>query len=156
MLRDREMEEGPFHVLLIGLDEKTSDFAHPGLDSDKSFQWTHEHIDSDTASIPYNQCNPSQSVQRSRRTTQEPVFHDVVNQRFHNAICFEMEAAGVTDETRCPVIRGISDYSDSHKDGAWQDYAAAMAAAFAKQFLFTIQPSIVAGIDPLAISESMS
>ena len=67
-----------------------------------------------------------------------------------------MEAAGVIDETRCLVIRGISDYSDSHKTGLWQNYAAATAAAFAKQFLFTIQPSSVAGIDPVAVSQSTS
>lgn len=81
---------------------------------------------------------------------------DEVSRRFHNALCFEMEAAGVIDETQCLVIRGISDYSDSHKNGIWQDYAAASAAAFAKQFLITIQPSSVADIDPVAISQCTS
>jgi hypothetical protein len=47
-----------------------------------------------------------------------------------------MEAAGVMDETRCLVIRGIADYSDSHKNQFWQDYAAATAASFAREFLY--------------------
>ncbi len=33
------------------------------------------------------------------------------------------------------VIRGICDYADSHKNDRWQRYAAATAAAFAKEFL---------------------
>jgi hypothetical protein len=34
------------------------------------------------------------------------------------------------------VIRGISDYCDSHKNDQWQGYAAAVAAAYAGQLLF--------------------
>lgn len=50
-------------------------------------------------------------------------------------LCFEMEAAGLMDNIPCLVIRGICDYADSHKDKHWQPYAAATAAAFAKEFL---------------------
>ena len=31
-------------------------------------------------------------------------------------ICFEIEAAGLIDNFRCLVIRGICDYTDSHKN----------------------------------------
>ncbi|KAB8225646.1 nucleoside phosphorylase domain-containing protein [Aspergillus novoparasiticus] len=55
--------------------------------------------------------------------------------REHNVLCFEMEAAGLMDQFPCLVIRGISDYADSHKDDRWQDYASAIAAAFAKDLL---------------------
>ncbi|KAE8322170.1 nucleoside phosphorylase domain-containing protein [Aspergillus sergii] len=55
--------------------------------------------------------------------------------REHNVLCFEMEAAGLMDQFPCLVIRGISDYADSHKDDRWQDYASAVAAAFAKDLL---------------------
>ncbi|KAK6820353.1 hypothetical protein RU639_007490 [Aspergillus parasiticus] len=55
--------------------------------------------------------------------------------REHNVLCFEMEAAGLMDQLPCLVIRGISDYADSHKDDRWQDYASAVAAAFAKDLL---------------------
>jgi nucleoside phosphorylase len=43
-------------------------------------------------------------------------------------LCFEMEAAGLVDHSPCVVIRGICDYSDTHKNDLWQGYAAAMAA----------------------------
>ncbi|KAE8148897.1 nucleoside phosphorylase domain-containing protein [Aspergillus avenaceus] len=48
----------------------------------------------------------------------------------HNILCFEMEAAGVTNAIPCLVIRGICDYADSHKNKLWQEYAAAKAAAY--------------------------
>ncbi|RDW64456.1 5'-methylthioadenosine/S-adenosylhomocysteine nucleosidase family protein [Aspergillus mulundensis] len=51
------------------------------------------------------------------------------------AICFEMEAAGIMEERASLVIRGISDYCDSHKNKQWQGYAALVAAAYAKQIL---------------------
>ena len=50
-------------------------------------------------------------------------------------ICFEMEAAGLMNSFPCLVIRGICDYADEHKDDTWQRYAAATAAAFAKELL---------------------
>ncbi|KAI5237914.1 purine and uridine phosphorylase [Aureobasidium subglaciale] len=52
-----------------------------------------------------------------------------------NVICFEMEAAGLMNHFPCLVIRGISDYADSHKNDRWQPYAAATAAAYAKELL---------------------
>ena len=42
----------------------------------------------------------------------------------HDALCFEMEAAGLMNDFPCVMIRGICDYSDSHKNDAWQGYAA--------------------------------
>ncbi len=50
-------------------------------------------------------------------------------------ICFEMEAAGLMNSFPCLVIRGICDYADEHKNDDWQRYAAATAAAFAKELL---------------------
>ncbi|PLN86801.1 hypothetical protein BDW42DRAFT_182208 [Aspergillus taichungensis] len=50
-------------------------------------------------------------------------------------ICFEMEAAGLMDILPCLPIRGICDYSDSHKGEEWQKYAAATAAAYATELL---------------------
>ncbi|KAG8422108.1 hypothetical protein J3459_010693 [Metarhizium acridum] len=52
-----------------------------------------------------------------------------------DVICFDMEAAGVMDVMDCLVIRGICDYSDSHRTKEWQNHAAAAAAAYAKGFL---------------------
>jgi len=44
-------------------------------------------------------------------------------------LCFEMEAAGLTNRFPCLVVRSIYDYSDSHKSRQWQGYAAMTAAA---------------------------
>ena len=49
-----------------------------------------------------------------------------------------MEAAGLVDNFPCLVIRGICDYADSHKNKNWQRYAAATAAAYAKELLSII------------------
>ncbi|KAL1640064.1 hypothetical protein SLS58_007331 [Diplodia intermedia] len=52
-----------------------------------------------------------------------------------DCICYEMEAAGLMNNFPCLVIRGICDYADSHKNDQWHPYAAAIAAAFAKELL---------------------
>ena len=53
-------------------------------------------------------------------------------------MCFEMEAAGLMNDFPCLVVRGICDYTDSHKNKKWQPYAAATAAACAKEILSII------------------
>ncbi|KAF3310099.1 hypothetical protein TWF173_010109 [Orbilia oligospora] len=58
-------------------------------------------------------------------------------------LCFEMEAAGLMNHFPCLVIRGICDYSDSHKNKEWQGYAAMTAAAYAKDLLSQITPTRV-------------
>jgi nucleoside phosphorylase len=58
-------------------------------------------------------------------------------------LCFEMEAAGLMNHFPCLVVRGICDYSDSHKNKEWQEYAALTAAAYAKDLLCQINPSRV-------------
>lgn len=60
-----------------------------------------------------------------------------------NILCFEMEAAGLMNNFPCLVIRGISDYADSHKNDDWQNYAALAGAAFARQLLTLLKPSKV-------------
>jgi nucleoside phosphorylase len=56
--------------------------------------------------------------------------------RQYGILCFEMEAAGALADFPCLVIRGISDYSDSHKNDRWHGYAAAAAAAYARELFF--------------------
>jgi nucleoside phosphorylase len=60
-----------------------------------------------------------------------------------DVLCFEMEAAGLMNHFPCLVIRGICDYSDTHKNKEWQGYAAMAAAAYAKDLLCRIPPSRV-------------
>ncbi|PNP40510.1 hypothetical protein TGAMA5MH_07507 [Trichoderma gamsii] len=58
----------------------------------------------------------------------------------NEVLCFEMEAAGLMNDFSCLVIRGICDYSDSHKNKNWQGYAALAAAAYAKDLLNRLRP----------------
>ncbi|GFF49056.1 hypothetical protein IFM58399_08459 [Aspergillus lentulus] len=60
----------------------------------------------------------------------------------NGVLCFEMEAAGLTNHFPCLIIRGICDYSDSHKNNDWQGYAAMVAAAYTKDLLSRIPPNM--------------
>ncbi|KAJ3497611.1 hypothetical protein NLG97_g1762 [Lecanicillium saksenae] len=57
-----------------------------------------------------------------------------------NVLCFEMEAGGLMNHFPCIVIRGICDYSDTHKNKDWQGHAAMTAAAYAKDLIGRISP----------------
>ncbi|KAI1355796.1 hypothetical protein F5Y01DRAFT_153195 [Xylaria sp. FL0043] len=108
-------------------------------------------------------CDRSRLVRRPSRSNNNPMIHygiiasgnqvmkhartrDRVAQEF-DAICFEMEAAGLMDSFQCLVIRGICDYSDSHKNKEWQKYASATAAAYAQELL-GIMPTTDTGTNP--------
>lgn len=99
-------------------------------------------------------CDRSKLLDRSPRNSNNPQIHygpvasgnqvmkhgktrDQLAQEL-NILCFEMEAAGLMDGFPCLVIRGICDYSDSHKNKRWQEYASATAAAYAKDLLSVI------------------
>ncbi|KAI1327310.1 ankyrin repeat-containing domain protein [Xylariaceae sp. FL0255] len=60
-----------------------------------------------------------------------------------DVLCFEMEAAGLMNHFPCLVVRGICDYSDSHKNKRWQEYAAMAAAAYTKDLLSKVAPNKV-------------
>lgn len=96
-------------------------------------------------------CNSSEIIPRSTRMSPDPVIHyggiasgnqvmrngtmrDLIAREL-DVVCFEMEAAGLMDIIPCLPIRGICDYSDSHKNKVWQKYAAAVAAAYAAELL---------------------
>ncbi|RSL85524.1 hypothetical protein CEP51_003294 [Fusarium floridanum] len=58
----------------------------------------------------------------------------------YDGIAIEMEAAGMTTRLPVAVVRGISDFADSHKNDEWHRYAAATAAAYAKEMLIRLGP----------------
>jgi nucleoside phosphorylase len=64
-------------------------------------------------------------------------------------LCFEMEAAGLVNQFPCLVIRGICDYSDSHKSDEWQGHAAMMAAAYAKEVLRVVLPRKISSTEKI-------
>ena len=103
----------------------------------------------------------SSLIERSERSTDEqnPAIHYGLiassNQLMKDAmvrdrlieqkdvLCFEMEAAGLVNHFPCLIVRGICDYSDTHKNKEWQGYAAMAAAAYAKDLLSQIHPNKV-------------
>lgn len=58
----------------------------------------------------------------------------------YGIICIEMEAAGILNTLPVAVIRGVSDYADSHKNDNWHEYAAATADSYARCLLGHIGP----------------
>ena len=65
---------------------------------------------------------------------------DELSKASGGALCFEMEAVGLSNTFPCVIIRGICDYADSHKNDHWHPYAAAAAAACAKELLTYMDP----------------
>jgi nucleoside phosphorylase len=50
----------------------------------------------------------------------------------------------------CIVIRGISDYADSQVIDVWQEYAAASATRYAKDFLSMIPRNVVGNLNAVS------
>ena len=135
---------------------------YPGADKDRLYESSFTHIDSNVGcDVNCGHAVPP-VIQRPQRPVdpESPVVHygviasadqlmkDAIARdrlsRQHGALCFEMEAAGLSNDFPCVVIRGICDYSDSHKNDEWQGYAAATAAAYAKELLQILPTSAVA------------
>ncbi|KAH7110219.1 hypothetical protein B0J13DRAFT_662220 [Dactylonectria estremocensis] len=80
-------------------------------------------------------------IASGNRVIKDAGFRDDLNRSLGGRVlCVEMEAAGLMNDFPCVIIRGICDYADSHKNKAWQEHAAAVAAAFAKELLSTVPP----------------
>ncbi|THC95807.1 hypothetical protein EYZ11_004717 [Aspergillus tanneri] len=82
-------------------------------------------------------------IASGNQVIKDGLMRDRLRQDF-GAYCVEMEAAGLMNHYPCILIRGISDYADSHKNNTWQGYAAAAAAAYAKELLEVVPVSQVA------------
>ncbi|KAL2809886.1 hypothetical protein BJX63DRAFT_445035 [Aspergillus granulosus] len=125
--------------------------AYCGQGQDQLFDSEYVHYDTESTC---DRCDTDRLVIRPPRLRSDPVIHygliasgnqvmkdartrDMLAREF-GILCFEMEAAGLMDDFQCLVIRGICDYSDSHKSKKWQGYAAATAAAYAKELLSVV------------------
>lgn len=119
-----------------------SDFVHPDADLDcsqacgnnQSRLTNRKERDSDGPMIHYGLIASSNSL------IKDALVRDGLTKK-KGMLCFEMEAAGLLNHFPCLVIRGICDYSDSHKNKKWQGYAAMTAAAYARDLLGRIAPS---------------
>lgn len=83
------------------------------------------------------------TIASGNQVIKDGVTRDRLSSELGGVLCFEMEAAGLMNSFPCLVIRGICDYADSHKNKRWQPYAAAAAAACAKEVLSAIPPAEV-------------
>ena len=142
----------PMYKYLTVIGGKDLKYQYPGADKDVLYTARHSH---DANFLPCSTC-ADHVVKRMARSSPQPQIHygliasgdklvkDAVTRdrigRTHNALCFEMEGAGISNTIPSLIIRGISDYSDSHKNDEWQEYAAAVAAAFAKLVLGKLRP----------------
>lgn len=85
-------------------------------------------------------------IASGNKVIKDATFRDRLNKDLGgHVLCVEMEAAGLMNNFPCIVIRGVCGYADSHRSKDWQEHAAAVAAAFAKELLDYIQPSDVDG-----------
>ncbi|KAF3172345.1 hypothetical protein TWF788_009471 [Orbilia oligospora] len=124
-------------------------YVHQGFVNDRLFEATYDHV----SGADCQKCDPEKQIEREERDSTEPEIHygtiasgntlikdaatrDMIEEVVgEECICFEMAAAGLMNIFPCLVIRGICDYADSHKNDRWQRYAAAIAAAFAKELI---------------------
>lgn len=128
---------------------KAAKFMRP-TQEDRLFRSEYDHIGNDMCSA----CDRAEISPRAPRGRLEPVIHygliGSANQVVKDGrrrdqlacnlgiYCVEMEAAGLMNDFPCLAIRGICDYADSHKNKEWQGYAAAVAAAYAKELLLVV------------------
>ncbi|CAH0047168.1 unnamed protein product [Clonostachys solani] len=85
-------------------------------------------------------------IASGNQVIKDAILRDKLNKDLGGHVyCVEMEAAGLMNNFPCVVIRGICDYADAQKNKTWQEYAALVAAAFAKELLVNVQTSEVHG-----------
>ncbi|KAH7071830.1 nucleoside phosphorylase domain-containing protein [Paraphoma chrysanthemicola] len=155
LVSKHEMEESVIPGLLEAMQKKYPNmgsqvrgpgYVYQGANFDRLFETDYAH---DSSKRDCDDCDPAKAVKRQERYDQNPWIHygtiasgdqvikdarkrDLLSK---TCLCFETEAAGLMNNFPCLVIRGICDYSDSHKNDQWQKYAAATAAAYAKELL---------------------
>ncbi|KAK8179643.1 nucleoside phosphorylase domain-containing protein [Phyllosticta citribraziliensis] len=106
-----------------------------------------ERVEPEQPRIHYGMIASGDSVIKSAKV-RDSVAQALKVENDVNCLCFEMEAAGLEDFPSL-VVRGVSDYADSHKNDRWQRYAAMTAAAFAKEVLQNIGAKQVEAISTI-------
>jgi nucleoside phosphorylase len=141
----------------VGVIERRARFRRPDPNSDVLFEDAYDHVEGEKTC---ERCDTLNIVPRTPRVHNNIVVHygtiasgnrvmkdarerNWLSSQFTGVFCFEMEAAGLMNTWPCLVIRGISDYADSHKNDGWKLYAAGAAAAFAKELLHCVAPAAV-------------
>ncbi|KAJ4368482.1 hypothetical protein N0V85_009107 [Neurospora sp. IMI 360204] len=142
-----------------GLNERSRQaYEDPGAEYDHLFEDSYLHTDRGRfcpclCDATRAKLRKSRSKRAERKSDQPHIHYDNIGSANafvrssanrnelharHNIIYLEMEAAGVMSDYQGLVIRGVYDYADSHKNKKWQGYAAATAAAYAKEVLLLL------------------
>lgn len=143
-----------FVMAMLSKGPGLSVYKRPSVELDVLFDPDYLHVPSH---LTCDTCDRTKTVIRPPRELEVPGIHyglvasgdrvmrsaakrNAASRDVPDILCFEMEAAGITTEFPCIVIRGISDYADSHKSDGWQYYAAAAAGGCAKELLSYLNP----------------
>ena len=149
--RNRRNDLVSRHLALFNGHEE---FTRGGAGPDVLYRADSHHVPGNSC----ERCGQDAIVHRQPRSDTFPFIHygtiasddnviksgrerDRISKELGGVLCFEMEAAGLMNSFPCLVIRGICDYADSHKNDAWQPYAAATAAACAKEIALLLPTS---------------
>jgi nucleoside phosphorylase len=147
-----------------------SSYEHQVSEADGSEDdgdWTNE-----TAEDSCRHCDKTKLVRRSARNNSDRIIkvhygtiasadHLMKDARLRDShardqdlrvLCFEMEAAGLMNSLPCIVIRGISDYADSHKNDDWKRYGALTSAAYARELLLVMEVQSVVTLPSWAVA----
>jgi hypothetical protein len=160
----------PDYLIYLEASQSNPHLKYPSGENDLLFEANYDHAGGSDCT----NCDKAREIKRKLCKANGPIIHygtmasanqlmrdskkrDSYNKDYDSRIlCFEMEAAGLMNSTPCLVIRGISDYANSHKreDHVWHGYATAAAAAFAKEFINTIPSSGLKSM--LTIAEALA
>ncbi|EWG46120.1 hypothetical protein FVEG_15924 [Fusarium verticillioides 7600] len=142
-------------------------YTRPSAAKDRLYESSHIHRESPVSAACKDNCGEERLITWETRgeTGDEPMIHcgliassdklmrdAIIRDKLakeEGVLCFEMEAAGLMNHFPCLIIRGICDYSDTHKNDEWQDFAAMTAAAYAKELLQKISPTNIQHQKPL-------
>jgi nucleoside phosphorylase len=157
----QRLGDGPKFAEYLSQSKLPTEFKYPVNEPDELFERSYIHVGTGDTCVDCDRAylvprSSSSSVPRvyygtiasGNRVVKDGTTRDELAAEF-GALCFEMEAAGLMNGFPCIVIRGICDYADSHKNKRWQDYAAATAAAYAKELLGVMPIQEVAKVVPL-------
>lgn len=151
---DPHLPQAPLQEYIQEIADCRKEYRYPGPEHDRLFPSHYAH-NSKQATCDF--CNATHVSKRPSRSDYHPKIHygliasgnrvmkdAKLRDRWsmeRDVLCFEMEAAGIMNTLPCLVIRGICDYSDSHKNKRFQEYAAATAASYAKLLLSYMKDS---------------
>jgi nucleoside phosphorylase len=151
---DPHFPQAPLQEYIQEIAACRKEYRHPGPENDRLFSSYYAH---NTKHATCGPCSANYLTRWPSRSDHHPRIHygliasgnrvmkdAKLRDRWsmeRNVLCFEMEAAGIMNTLPCLVIRGLCDYSDSHKNKRFQEYAAATAASYAKLMLSYMKDS---------------